>query len=155
MRVLVDGARGYIGAVLVPICKRVATKSSASISAGTTASDVVRHIDGLVGSRVRSPATKEGGAVIAPPARIGGIQRRMLDRDHHRIAIDPPPVGQRLWGHVGVHRRREVARLGVVADHLVAIDLREASEVQLHMLLQKEAARQPLVSRLALDRFLV
>jgi hypothetical protein len=47
------------------------------------------------------------------------------------------------------------ARLGVVADHLVAIDLREASEVQLHMLLQKEAARQPLVRRLALDRFFV
>jgi hypothetical protein len=38
----------------------------------------------------------------------------------------------------------------VVADHLVAFDLHEASEVQLHMLLQKEAARQPLVSRLAL-----
>lgn len=92
---------------------------------------------------------------MAPPARIGGIQRRMRDRDHHRIAIDPPPVGQRLWRHVGIHRRWEGAGLGVVADHLVAIDLREASEVQLHMLLQKEAARQPLVRRLALDRFFV
>jgi hypothetical protein len=72
-----------------------------------------------------------------------------------RIAIDPPPVGQRLWRHLGRHRRWESASLGVVVDHLVAFDLREASEVQLHMLLQKEAARQPLVSRLALDRLLI
>ena len=65
-----------------------------SSSCKTATADVVGHVHVLVGARVRAPAAREG-AVFAPGAGEGRVQRAVRHGDSYGVALELPPVGQR------------------------------------------------------------
>ena len=107
MRVLVDGDRGYIGAVLVPYLQATDTRSSASTSAGTTAATSVRQPSGY--------EQRTGDIRDVRPEDLTGF-----DAVIHLAAISNDPIGHlhpeatyAVNAHGAVHMAKAAKAAGV------------------------------------------